>query len=123
MTTLHAYEREAAEMLIGSHLHADSLREQLEHALILNIQETELGVVKELRIPDTIPRIPDASNLTLSGVDIEFDNGVVCAAILFLKDGRLDALEIVTLDGIFPGNPQGYKIRLTTKVASDIRKG
>lgn len=114
---LYVQERAAADLLISASPHATILRRQLEAATVIGTQQSEVGIVREFSIPSSIPPVPDKGALTLSGVDIAFECGATCAALLFLRDGYIDALEVVTLEGTLPDFSQKeYAVRWTAVI-------
>ena len=112
---LSSYEVAAAELL-AKQAGALQLLEQIRSAKVKTAQHSEIGSFKELVVPGTVLPVRELQDETLSGVDVVFDSGSICAAVLFIKNGYVDALEIVSLDGPFPSVDQPFSVSPTTVI-------
>ena len=123
MSPLDPHEKDAMAMLIEEHPETETLRRQVNAAVVVSTQISEGAIIRELKIPPALPQISDTSDATLSGVDAEFENGSVCGFLLFLRGGYVEALELFSFDDSLPDFDQRYTVRQTTVIRGDCQIG
>ena len=110
------YILDILNLLIGSDIEGILLRNQLSFLCDESYTYTGLGLFVRFSYPDAIEKYKLTSEITvLDGVEIESSELNISAyAILFLKEGIVDYLEIASNDGVYPNKElTNYVLRQT----------
>jgi hypothetical protein len=115
-------------LIEGDHPVHSALREQYQHALIREVKFTRVGCFIEFEVPPEVP-LTEPADITGGNAIITFEGGSHGAgSILFVRDGRLDTLEIYTyvdkwpVDAVILDVNGAWDIETSIAIQQHIRK-